>query len=289
MTGFGSGEAQKGELAISCEIRTLNHRGLDVKVKLPRELVALEGDVIEFIRRQFVRGRIDITFHVSSSAILSRQAKIDTVALQQVLSTLERFSKTSSLVTPEIRLGDVFNLRDVFCFEESSDIAVEAKPLLVQAMQNALISVVKARQHEGKSLQASIKKLLVDCKKSVVQLSSLMSNAPVIHMKEMRERLVKLLDGKAVDEARLTQEIAIIADKTDITEELERLNAHFSHFATIGESEEASGRKLDFMCQEMFREANTIGSKCQDAVAQHIVVELKSNIERIRELVQNIE
>lgn len=281
MTGFGTAHAKHKGLLVTCEIKTLNQRGLDIKLRLPREIAALEPLVTPLLKEQFVRGRVEANYNMTASSAYLHEPVVDLAAIQHIQRQLQGLGQ-------EIPISQLMLLPNMVRFEESPLLYQELQPLVLKATESAIQRVVKTRQEEGSQLQKSLYHLLKQCEKATLLLQKQLKNAPAEHFKLMQVRLTALLANRQLEETRLLQEVAILADKTDVTEELERLKMHCSHFRTLCEQSHP-GRQLEFLCQELLREANTTASKCQDIKSQHIVVNLKSDIERIRELVQNIE
>ena len=232
MTGFGRGEAEAAAARISVEVRTVNHKGLDVRARLPRELAGLEPEVQRRTRAALSRGRV--TVHVE----------------------LHRGSAAPSVSFDAARAAPL--LRELRAFAAAEGLAPPTLHDLLAALTH-LVQAIAARA----------------------------GGASDRLRRQLESRLQEL--QPPVDETRLAQEVAILAERADVTEELDRLGAHLKHCAALLDSGAAVGRKLDFLCQELNREANTVASKCQDAETAHLVVELKANIERLREQVQNAE
>ncbi len=287
MTGFGLGDVPIGGGKLGVEIRGVNHRFLDVRVRLPRELADLSGFVEQVARERLVRGRYEIALRVEGTLlgapVLDRErARAAFLALSELRDELAPGSDVPlSLlsVIPDLFVSSV--QRDADIVRDAARAAFEAAVVALDAM----------RQHEGESLRQDLSRRLA----SVRTLArGIESRAPAVldaHRRRLRERAERLRISAEidVDASRLEQELAIFADRCDITEELTRLESHCAQVAVLLGSSEAVGRRLDFLLQEMAREANTLGAKSPDAAISHAVVEVKAEIERMREQVQNVE
>ena len=276
MTGFGRAVVDAGDVRIVSEVRSVNHKGLDVKARLPHGAAALEPTVIAAVKGAFERGRVDVAVEVSAAA--------DSGALAASVRTAVEGARAlaASLGVPgDVGAGDVFRALLAHHGEPEVDVDALGKDI-DRAVVAAVAACARAREDEGRALAAVVAARFDAVGALGVKLRSLLGGAPARLAEKLRARVEAA--GIAVDGARLAQEAALLADRVDVAEELDRLHAHVEHGRAL-----ASGRKLDFLCQELLREANTIGSKCQDAAAAHLVVELKSEIERLREQVQNIE
>jgi uncharacterized protein (TIGR00255 family) len=287
MTGFGLGDVPIGGGKLGVEIRGVNHRFLDVRVRLPRELADLSGFVEQVARERLVRGRYEVALRVEGTLlgapVLDRErARAAFLALSELRDELAPGSDVPlSLlsVIPDLFVSSV--QRDADIVRDAARAAFEAAVVALDAM----------RQHEGESLRQDLSRRLA----SVRTLArGIESRAPAVldaHRRRLRERAERLRISAEidVDASRLEQELAIFADRCDITEELTRLESHCAQVAVLLGSSEAVGRRLDFLLQEMAREANTLGAKSPDAAISHAVVEVKAEIERMREQVQNVE
>ncbi len=288
MTGFGRGVAEQNDFLCICEIRSVNHRGLDVKIRLPKELFSCESEYIKKVQRLFSRGRVDIHMTLSHQLTNLKKIKFDSQAAANLVDALLAFRAVKPGLDANIRIGDLLSIHELFSVEDLTDLTEKIKPLAQTTIDLALIDLLAARETEGKNLFLPISEALSSCKKMVAELKVHVQETPKQHHAYLLGRMRELLAEHGLDDTRLAQEAAFLADKSDVTEEINRLLAHFDHFFSLCGSK-SSGRKLDFLCQEMFREANTIGNKCANAFASHLVVEIKAEIERLREQVQNIE
>jgi uncharacterized protein (TIGR00255 family) len=294
MTGFGVGEAPlaaegkstpTGKLIV--EIRAVNHRFLDVRVRAPSQLPDLGASVEAIARERLSRGRFDVTVRLEGAAL-------GAVTLHQdrARSVFAALVALRDELAPgvDVPLSLLASVPDLFVpsIEQAGD---EIRNALSASFDAALVALDAMRLREGLALGDDIVRRLVTVRKLAASITERAPNVVEIYKKKLKERAERLRGAAEieVDPGRLEQEIALFADRVDICEELTRLESHTSHFETLLASEGAVGRRLDFLLQEMAREANTIGSKSQDATIAHFVVELKAEIERMREQVQNVE
>lgn len=295
MTGFGVGEAPldaegdegspPGKLTI--EIRAVNHRYLDVRVKAPSQLPDLATTLETIARERLTRGRFDLNVRVDGAALGA--VTIDRDRARGVFHAL-RAMRDELAPEAEVPLSLLAAVPDLFV--PSIEQAGDALRAAVQtAFQHALDALDTMRRREGLALEEDLVRRLGTIRKLALAIGE---RAPLVvdhykkRLKERAERL-RVASDLDVEPGRLEQEVAMFADRVDIAEEITRLESHASHFETLLNGPEAVGRRLDFLLQEMAREANTIGSKSQDVAIAHAVVELKAEIERMREQAQNVE
>jgi len=287
MTGFGLGEAPVGTGKLAIEIRGVNHRFLDVRVRLPRELGDLTSFVEQLAREKLARGRYEVAVRVDGVALGAPVLDRDRArAAFQALSEL-RDELAPGTEVPLSLLGTIPDL-----FVSSVDREIDRlRGATRGAFDAAVVALDAMRSHEGGAMREDLGKRL----ERVRQLAhAVQARAPEVveaHRKRLRERAERLrvATDLELDPARLEQEIVMFAERSDVCEELTRLESHCAQFAGLLASEEAVGRRLDFLLQELAREANTVGAKSPDAQIAHAIVEVKAKIERMREQVQNVE
>lgn len=288
MTGFGRGSAVCGPVSITCEVRSVNHRAMDLKFRLPRELMGAEADMAKAIKACAQRGRIEVFLNIERDGTTSREVVLDEALAGEIVAKAAAFQAAHGLsgaldMNAVVRLPGVLSARDT---------AVEPEVLekgALEALSGALEQWKAARTREGAALADILRARLKACDDERTVIAELTDGSIAARQDALRTRVQALLDDTAVDETRLASELALIADRGDVSEELDRLTAHFEHFEALFATDGAIGRKMDFLCQELMRETNTIGSKCADADMAHRVVELKTCVERVREQVQNVE
>lgn len=288
MTGFGRGEAGSSERTWTVEIRTVNHRFLDQKLSLPRPFSLFEEPIKKVIADSLERGRIDVHVSVRGEVLVQPRLSVRQTMADQYHACLREIQERYRL-EGGISLTDMLSMRDLISVEEEQP-DMEAEWLLVRAaVVQALQECHRMREQEGQSLKNDLESRLHRFKSLVEKIDGQLPQILAIRQEELRERVHKLLDGVQLDPLRLAQECAIMADKSDVSEEVARLNSHIQQFYTFLASHEAVGRRLDFLLQEFLREVNTLCSKINNADIAQLGVEMKNEIEKLREQVQNIE
>jgi len=288
MTGFGTGRSRAGDEEISVEVRAVNHKHLEVKVRLPRELAALEAAVVKAVRSRCARGAVDVAVRRSASTVTGAVPTVDAAmarAWREALRTVARAAELADTPTASQIAGQPGVVR---MEEPVTDLAL-AEGALDRALAEALDALVAARVREGRALEADLSARLERVATLAAEVAALAPRTVETYRARLQERVADLLKGAPVDEARLVQEVALFAERTDVAEEATRLQAHLAAFRSFLASSEPAGRKMDFLVQEMHREVNTTGSKSQSTEISTRIVELKAELERIREQVQNVE
>lgn len=288
MTGFGRGEAAEGGRSWVAEVRTVNHRFLDQRVILPRSFAALEEPVKKMVAAALDRGRVDITFSLHGVSTIEPQLVINESVARQYHRCLQQLIEDYALERT-ITLRDMLTQRDVVSLEEQRPDMEAEWGLISRALTAALIDCDIMREKEGQALQADLLNRLAKFEGIVDQIENQLPELQRQRQADLKLRVNKLLEGLDLDPVRLAQETAIMADKSDVTEEITRLGSHIAQFRAFLASDEPVGRRLDFLLQEFLREVNTLSSKIASATIAHLGVEMKNEIEKLREQVQNIE
>jgi uncharacterized protein (TIGR00255 family) len=289
MTGFGRAIVTKDGITVSAEVRSVNNRYLDLTTRLPRILSQREKDIKEIVRSYINRGSLNISIKIEHDANGATPLKVNTSAAKSYYKLLNELRKAVKL-RERIKLEHLLNFSEVLepLDEEQSD---ELEWNLSQdALRQALGALNAMRSQEGLELANDLCKRIQWMDETIDQIEKLSKEQVPEERKNLQERITQLLEDKfTIDQNRLELEIALIADKLDVTEECVRYRSHNKYFLDALTKGEAAGRKLNFLIQEMNREANTIGSKSNDAAIAHLVVGLKEELEKIREQLQNIE
>lgn len=288
MTGYGRGEGDNGALKIVVEVKAVNHRYSEVTIKQPRQFLALEDKMKKVIAEYIERGKVDVFVRTQELADAAKPVQIDQqralayhAAMQQLAETLD----TGYHADP-FRL---LTLPDVILKDDTEPDVKALWPVMEQALRQAMDQHVAMREQEGANIGENLKEKVEGLQKLAAQIAERSPQVLVEYQKKLEARITELLNGTAVDEERLAQEVAYFAEKSCIDEELVRLQSHFEQYHNIAAQKGSIGRKLDFLIQEMNRETNTIGSKANDLETGRLVVEMKSELEKVREQVQNIE
>ncbi|WP_224960388.1 YicC/YloC family endoribonuclease [Geomonas subterranea] len=288
MTGYGKGEAVHEAGRFVVEVRCVNHRYGEITVKLPRVLLQFENEIKKRVGERLVRGKIDVFIQVENAVALG----VPTANLPLARGYLKAFQAIGEALglSGEVDLALVASQRDVVTVAAEAEATLEEMPQeLMSALEEALRRVDEMRLFEGESLYADFQRRRETLAQLIGKVAARAPQVVAEYGQRLKERIAQLLGEASLPEERLVQEVAVMADKCDVTEELVRLESHLRQFDETLAKSEPVGRKLDFLLQEINREVNTIGSKGNDAQMAALVVELKAELEKIREQVQNIE
>jgi uncharacterized protein (TIGR00255 family) len=289
MTGYGRGEALTGNKKFTIELRAVNHRYSEVVLRLPRFLIVLEDRMRRRIQSYVPRGRVDVYLTIEDGTERNRTVKVDKKLALAYYGAITDIQKDLGL-SGQISVEHIIAQPEVFSPEETRDNPEEWWPALEQALTAACDDLVGMREAEGASLRSDLEARL---DRLGTLSTGIRERAPEVvnaYQARLTQRIQELIRDIDIDRVRLAQEVAYFAERCDIAEELVRLDSHFAQVrACLNGSGEPVGRRLDFLAQEMFREINTIGSKAQDEVIMALVVEFKSELEKTREQIQNIE
>lgn len=290
MTGYGRGECSRNGFKVTVELSSVNRKQSEITVALPRELEVLEAQIRDLINRSISRGRLTarVALHSADEAV-SNQVRLNAKLARAYAHELTRLARELKLAGP-LTLDLVARAPGVFETGEEMGDAEDFWPAVQNALEKALATLVKMREREG----AHLAKDLSTRVKNMRQAAGLIQKRAPEVQKRYREQLIQRIksagvEAPAVEDERLLKEIVYFADRSDISEELTRLQSHFQQFNDCVTSREPVGRTLDFLAQEMNREINTIGSKANDSLISHAVVSLKAELEKFREQAQNVE
>lgn len=288
MTGYGRCEIEEKNRKVNIEISTVNHRYCDLSIRMPKALAYLEDDIRKIIKKEIARGKVEVNLYLTSLSEEDIEVIVNEAACTAYVEALRKMGTKLGLCD-NIGVAEVMHLNDVISIQKKSSDTEILWPMIERALQEALAQLVDMREKEG----ATLKHDLLEKAQTVLDITSQLeqvSHQVVQNYKvKLEERMRKLLEEIPIDEMRIATEAALFADKASIDEELTRLRSHVSQLQLILDEEASIGRKLDFLMQEMNREANTIASKANDYTITSYAVELKSEIEKIREQIQNIE
>jgi uncharacterized protein (TIGR00255 family) len=288
MTGYGRGDATSERERITVETKSVNNRFLEIVVRMPKQFLPLEERVKKIVQEKLNRGRVDVFISLEETGENKRMVKVDKELGLAYYNSLKELAATCKI--PEnIDLIRMYLLPGLLTLEEEEKDLESVWLVIKEALVKSVDALVGMRAIEGAKLAQDLlhrKRLVSDCVRQIGERS------PVIvteYQEKMHQRVQELLGQIEIDESKLANEIAFFADKASITEELVRLESHFNQMENILSCDDTVGRKLDFLVQEMNREINTIGSKANDLTVSHLVVAVKSELEKVREQVQNIE
>lgn len=289
MTGFGRGTAQIEQVSVTVELRSVNNRFCEVSARLPQSLSAHESEVQTLIKSNFDRGRIYVNVQLEKTSEDVLPIDVDLEAARAYGQLLERLREAVQIDEP-VRLEHVLRFSEVFTIPEEPD---DQENTAWEAAKAALVAAIEKlrtmRREEGRALEAELLARLDDMAQDLTLVETHAPERLVQARERLYARLEEFFTDERLDRDRLEQEITLLADKLDVTEECVRLHSHIQLFREAIANNDAVGRKLNFIAQEMNREVNTIGSKANNAEIAHVVVQMKETLEKIREQVQNVE
>ncbi|EDL64129.1 YicC/YloC family endoribonuclease [Bacillus sp. SG-1] len=287
MTGFGRATVESEQHVVTVEVKSVNHRFCELTIRTPKQLVKIEDKLKKKMSEYIKRGKVDAFITITGEGLVHRNLKVDWQLAEDYFRTLQTLKEKFALET-DIAMQDLLKDAEFISIEETEEENEQVQHLVEKAFIKALADLTAMRKAEGAKLQED---LLSHINLFRDTLSSIKEHVPAV-LKQYRARLerkIKDLAGENADESRILTEIAIFADKSDISEEITRLESHLTQFTASIKLGVPIGRKLDFIIQEMNREVNTIGSKANDAAIAEFVVEMKTCLEKMREQVQNVE
>lgn len=287
MTGYGKSNLVKNSREYQVEIKSVNHRYLDVSIKMPKCLSYLEEEIRKIIATKLKRGKIDVFINFDNNSIEGRNITINTEIAKMYIRKLKELAESESL-TMDIPVTEISKLPDVLVIQNEQDDEVIKKEL-IEVTIDSVDKLLEMRKIEGKKIVEDLTERIEQINEKVKKISTLSTGLIEEYVVKLNTRVKELLKDQEVDETRLAQEVVIYADKCSVEEEVTRLDSHIYQFKELLNSDEAIGKKLDFIIQEMNRETNTIGSKANNLDITNEVINIKTQLENIREQVQNIE
>lgn len=288
MTGYGRAEAQSEAWQVAVEVNTVNHRYIDISVRLPRRYIALEHQIRKLVKERFGRGRFEIICSVSSLDGRSRRLVADEGLVAEAIGLMRRL-QTEHGLGGSVDVTAILQFRELLRVEEAEEDMDVLLRDLMPVLTEALDGLESMRTEEGRALEEDIRARIGLIRGQVGKLAERLPEVQRAQRAAMEERLLNMLKEVPLDPQRLAQEVAYLAERGDVSEEITRLGSHLNQTENLLGAEEHVGRKLDFVIQEMNREVNTIGSKVSDLEVSSLVVEMKAEIEKIREQAQNVE
>jgi len=288
MTGFGRGENNSATKQIAVEIKSVNHRYTDITIKMPRNLTVLEDNIRKCVQNVISRGKVDFFLSYTDLSNTGEYVVLDEALAKSYIENAKRAAAKLNVID-DIGASVFFGLQDVFTVAKSETDYDVVWENIEPAVNNSITAFLSMKEREGETL----KKVLLEILNKIVNLVEIVEkkapSVPLEYKAKMESRIAELLNTESMDSQRLAVEIAMFADKCNIDEEIARMYSHIEQFRSILDNENTVGRKLDFLVQEMNREINTMGSKANDIVITNTVIELKCDIEKLREQIQNLE
>ncbi len=287
MTGYGKANISKNQRTYQIEIKSVNHRYLDISIKMPRTISYLEEDIKNCISKKLKRGKIDVFITFENNSSEGKNIKINTEIAKLYIDELKRLAEEEN-INSNIEVTEISKYPDVLSVHNEQDDEI-IKQETLEAVNVAVNHLINMREVEGNKISTDLLNRIQDIKQKITEISLLSTGLIKDYVVKLEARIKELLQNQEIDESRLAQEVVIYADKCSVEEEITRLDSHISQFSNLLNSNEAVGKKLDFIIQEMNRETNTIGSKANNLEITNDVIDIKTQIENIREQVQNIE
>jgi uncharacterized protein (TIGR00255 family) len=289
MTGYGWGDAVQNGFKVTVELSSVNRKQSEISINLPRELEVLEAQIRDEINRRIARGRVTARVTLHAGEKREGNVRINAVLARAYATRLRDLARDLKL-SGDVTLDHLLRAPGVLETDEDVPDAEDFWPSVEKAMQQALTMMVAMREKEGGHLRSDLVKRIDSMRKSAIRVQKRAPQVQVRYRKQLMERIQSAgLEAEKVEEERVLKEVIFFADRSDISEEITRLQSHFKQFDDCVNSREPVGRTLDFLAQEMNREINTIGSKANDAMISREVVVLKTELEKFREQAQNVE
>ncbi|MCJ7663696.1 MAG: YicC family protein [Desulfobacterales bacterium] len=290
MTGYGVAEQELPLGKVAVEVRSLNHKYLDISLRLPRGFFTLEPKVRDIVKKGVARGRVDLTMRIdpSASTIPRYRLEADTHLAEEYIHLLDSIKEKFAL-KGEVTLDHIAAVREIVPFLEVQEDKELYWQEIASVTELALRALDDSRRKEGEALEVDLLGRLRETRRIMEEIKDKTPLVVDAYRERLRERVRALLEGSDFDERRFHQEVAYFAERSDVSEEVIRMESHLHQFESKLSEEGPAGRGLDFILQEMNREVNTIGAKATDVDISHRVIELKGELERMREQVQNIE
>lgn len=288
MTGYGRNEVEINGIHLVTEIRSVNHRFLEIYIKLPPNWLALEELIRRQVKQKIRRGRVDILMTVTREEPAEKELQFDWKLFESFLDIQKQIASNYSM-SPKLTMGDLLQHPEFWSVQEPEvELEVLKQPVL-ESVKIACDAMIAMRSEEGKVLASDLMKCCQKLHNYLKQIQSLAPRVVISYRDRLKQRLMEWLGHEEIDQDRWMTEVAILADKSDVSEECTRLYSHLLQFEETLQSTEPVGRRLDFLVQEMNREVNTIGSKANDQSIRALVVQSKSELEKMKEQIQNIE
>lgn len=289
MTGFGRGMYSTEEREYTIEIKSVNHKYTDINVRLPYVLSFLEEKIKKEVSQNVARGKIDINVTFVNNSNLGKKISINKPLAKEYIEELRKIKEENNIID-DISIMKIAKLPDILNITQDNNEEVLWEELN-KALQEAIKNLLEGKEVEGKKLSEDMLQRLENINNHILEISQYSTGLIEQYVVKLKDRIKEIMQTDLVDEARISQEVVLYADKTSIEEEITRLKSHITQFRELLQSESVkkTGKRLDFIIQEMNREINTIGSKSNCLEITNLVIELKTELEDVREQVQNIE
>ncbi|MBX3008987.1 MAG: YicC family protein [Melioribacteraceae bacterium] len=287
MTGYGNGTSVKNDIEIEVEIKSVNSRYLDLSLRLPKFLLNREFEIRELIKKGVRRGKVFLSVSIKKGNIEEKFNEIDPTAVKYALNLLTEIKKAAK-IKDKISLQDIMLFQNMIYKDEETQ-ATEEFELVADAIEKAIVQLNQMREAEGTELEKDLRKRIALIQDSLIGIENRSEQSIKDHFEKLKDRAKQIHNDWADNEPRLNMELALLAERSDVTEECVRLRSHIKMFLESLEKSDDAGRRLNFITQEMNREANTINSKTVSSEISHHGIFIKEELEKIREQIQNIE
>ncbi|WP_096189187.1 YicC/YloC family endoribonuclease [Evansella halocellulosilytica] len=289
MTGFGRSFKEIADYEVTVEMKAVNHRFCEINIRMPRQFFFMEDQLKKKISQYVQRGKVDVFIHLKGEGIVNRSLQVDWDLFHEYHETFSKMTERTTSSNP-FPVDQLLLHEHIVEVQESEEVSEGLKNLLLTAVEEASLQLKEMRVQEGKELFADVTKRIEKMSDWTEKLRELAPRVQENYREKLKIRVEEFINGKIdIDDSRMLTEVAVYADKADIQEELTRIESHLKQIQQIIKQNDVVGRKLDFLVQELNRETNTIGSKANDIQISQLVVDLKSELEKVREQVQNIE
>ncbi|HEY4589677.1 MAG TPA: YicC/YloC family endoribonuclease [Thermoanaerobaculia bacterium] len=289
MTGYGEASGENARHGITVSLRAVNHRFLDLQLRTGEELRGSEAALRDAIGKEVSRGRVEARVELRPIAERKATVQVNMSVIREAHVAVHQLVE-GGLIERGLSAGDLMRLPEAFRVDLGvEEWTPEDEELLLRVTREAVAQLVASREKEGGSLVGIMDEKLRGMEETVTRLDTLRGPVREEMAAALRRRLAELLGGQPLDETRVAQEVALLVDRSDVSEEIDRLRSHVEHFRAVMKESAAAGKRLDFLTQEVFRELNTLGAKCRNAEMTRAVLDAKVLCEQIREQVQNVE
>ena len=288
MTGFGRSTYENEGREYIIEIKSVNNRFTDINIKMPRNLNYLEEKIRKQILSNISRGKVEVSIQLNNNSDLGKKINLNTDIANRYIEELKKLTEETNIID-NINIMDIAKFPDVLNIKIDEEAEEIIEKELFTALDSAIDSFLDMRQKEGSKIKVDLENRIEVIKQKIEQISSISAGLVDEYVVKLETRIKELLKTDVVDQTRLAQEVVIYSDKCSVEEEITRLKSHISQFLNLLNENIAIGKKLDFLIQEMNRETNTIGSKANNLEITNFVVDIKTELENVREQIQNIE
>jgi len=288
MTGYGTAKSILPVGEVEIELKTLNSKNLDVNLRLPQQLSAFEMPIREWIRSAVSRGKVNCTININRINPDQGGGKVDENMIRHYHSVLTTIKNVIGS-TESLKIDHFFNFKDIFYQENHIEEDETLTQQFEKLFKEGITALNLSRENEGENLKKDCLNRIGMVRKTLTEIEPMVLQNPQLEFNRQKERIKNLLDGGTIDDNRMTQELAILADRVDVTEEVIRFKSHLDLFVQTANKNEPVGKKINFILQEMHRELNTMGVKTSIVEISHKVVSMKEEVEKLREQIQNIE